>query len=330
MDIRGLVKECILQVLKEELSEDPLYVEYVGERTGEEPFMLGGSKYQYVNAKYPNGKIDIGVYSFAGDMVYGYNAFRQMHNMKESLEDSGDVFKKEPTEYRTDTTSGAVWFCNFDPDKNKVPPGMTIYSYTAIHNPTKSKHYRFVGCHSEKDFEALMKKWNGTTDWKYIPGHMETEAFDPTSVGPNPSATEGLYDNNPYAVWNAKMRTMEGEMEPPIDDKTVIPSPHPDDQTTKSTLPSGGVEKYIKQKKGGTMSAVNTTSLANETMGRYAQEAGAGEFNKSFRELRNEHDPDGTKHDMTMQCVKCGTTESCRCSKPKRMFKGLCDKCAGN
>jgi hypothetical protein len=115
--IREIIKECVIQVLREEL-EEPLYVEYISERPGEEPFMLKGYKYQYVNAKYPNGKIDIGVYAFAGDVVYSYNVFRQMHGIQ--------------------------------------------------------------------------------------------EAFDPTSVGPNPESSEGLSDGNPYAAWNAKMRQMEG------------------------------------------------------------------------------------------------------------------------
>ena len=63
-------------------AEDPLYVEYDSERAGEEPFMLRGVKYQYVNAKYPDGKIDIGVYTPRGDVVYSYNAFRKMNNIQ--------------------------------------------------------------------------------------------------------------------------------------------------------------------------------------------------------------------------------------------------------
>jgi len=47
-------------------------VEYVGERMGEEPFLLGGKKYQFVTALYPNGKKDIGVYIFGSDMVVDY------------------------------------------------------------------------------------------------------------------------------------------------------------------------------------------------------------------------------------------------------------------
>jgi len=117
LDLRKLIKECVTQVLREEL-EEPLYVEYVSERPGENPFMLHGKKFQYVNAKYPDGKIDVGVYAFAGDMVYAYNAFRTMMGIQ--------------------------------------------------------------------------------------------EGFDPTSVGPNPEASEGLSDGNPYAAWNAKMRQMEG------------------------------------------------------------------------------------------------------------------------
>jgi hypothetical protein len=50
--------------------------------------MLGGTKYEYVNAKYPNGKIDIGVYSYAGDVVYSYDTFRKQHNIKENAWDS--------------------------------------------------------------------------------------------------------------------------------------------------------------------------------------------------------------------------------------------------
>lgn len=63
--------------------EEPYIVEYDGEMTGETPFTLGdGYKYQYVWAKYPNGKRDIGVYAFAGDLVYAYNWFRKAYNIK--------------------------------------------------------------------------------------------------------------------------------------------------------------------------------------------------------------------------------------------------------
>lgn len=69
-----IILECIQEVL---IEEDPLYVEYHSQRQGEVPFEMGGTKYEYVNAIYPDGKLDLGVYSYAGDVVYSYNSFRQ-------------------------------------------------------------------------------------------------------------------------------------------------------------------------------------------------------------------------------------------------------------
>lgn len=77
-DLKNLIRESIQEVL----AEDPLYVEYHSQRQGEVPFMMGGTKYEYVNAKYPDGKIDIGVYSYAGDIVYSYNVFKQRMGIK--------------------------------------------------------------------------------------------------------------------------------------------------------------------------------------------------------------------------------------------------------
>lgn len=59
-------------------------VEYVSDRQGEDPFMLGGIKWQFVNAKYPDGKIDIGVYRFGHDVVYDYAAWRESMNINET------------------------------------------------------------------------------------------------------------------------------------------------------------------------------------------------------------------------------------------------------
>lgn len=118
-ELKKLVKECIIEVLTEDSQiepydpetdtvapgprdrmeppvekpieptqveakteeEDPLYVQYHSQRQGENPFEMQGQKFEYVNAIYPNGKKDIGVYAFAGDIVYSYNAFRQMYRL---------------------------------------------------------------------------------------------------------------------------------------------------------------------------------------------------------------------------------------------------------
>jgi len=78
--------QLVKSVIREEIENDEnaLYVEYIKDMPGEEPFMLGGQKFQYVMAKYPSGKKDIGVYAFAGDVVYGYNTFRKQHNIAEA------------------------------------------------------------------------------------------------------------------------------------------------------------------------------------------------------------------------------------------------------
>ena len=61
--------------------ETPLYVKYLSLKSGEEPFMMQGTKYEYVWAEYPGGIKDIGVYSYANDLVYSYDSFRQMMNL---------------------------------------------------------------------------------------------------------------------------------------------------------------------------------------------------------------------------------------------------------
>ena len=79
------IKEKNMKTQIQENAAEDLYAEYVSERRGEVPFMMGDKKYQFVNARYPDGKVDIGVYAFAGDVVYTYNAFKQMFGISESI-----------------------------------------------------------------------------------------------------------------------------------------------------------------------------------------------------------------------------------------------------
>ena len=63
-----------------------MYVEYLKDMQGEEPFMAGGKKYQYVWAKYPDGKKDVGVYAYQGDVTYSNDYFRKtLLNLKEDI-----------------------------------------------------------------------------------------------------------------------------------------------------------------------------------------------------------------------------------------------------
>ena len=71
--------------LGENIDDDADLVEYVSQRKGEEPFTLrtgnGQEKFEYVNGKYPSGKVDVAVYAFRGDIVYGYQYFRKLFNL---------------------------------------------------------------------------------------------------------------------------------------------------------------------------------------------------------------------------------------------------------
>lgn len=51
-------------------------VPFHSQRSGEEPFIIDGIKWEYVNADY-NGKIDIGVYRYGQDITYSYDWFRK-------------------------------------------------------------------------------------------------------------------------------------------------------------------------------------------------------------------------------------------------------------
>jgi hypothetical protein len=48
---------------------------------------------------------------------------------------------------------------------------------------------------------------------------------------------------------------------------------------------------------------------------------------KTFQQIRDQEDPDGTKHDLSLECVKCGNKHTCKCSKPKRKIYGICPDC---
>ena len=57
-------------------SMDDLYVGYVKPASCEEVFVARGTKWQFCWCRYGNGRIDIGVYSFAGDVCWGYEAWK--------------------------------------------------------------------------------------------------------------------------------------------------------------------------------------------------------------------------------------------------------------
>ena len=82
-----LGKMELVNPLESSGGEDPLdamFVEYMRPMQDEEPFMMGGSKYEFVRARYPDGRMDIGVYSQRGDVTYGYRHWRQMMGIEKN------------------------------------------------------------------------------------------------------------------------------------------------------------------------------------------------------------------------------------------------------
>ena len=59
-------------------------VEYLSDRSGENVFEMGGDRWQFVNAKYPDGKTDIGVYRFGHNLVYDYKRWMEEFNINEN------------------------------------------------------------------------------------------------------------------------------------------------------------------------------------------------------------------------------------------------------
>jgi len=79
-------------------------VEYISDRSGEEPFELQGEKWQFVNAKYPDGKTDIGVYKFGEDLTFDYAWWRQHVGIDPVQEGTGDVDEGIDSDAQTKTS----------------------------------------------------------------------------------------------------------------------------------------------------------------------------------------------------------------------------------
>ena len=74
----GQLRTSALRELRKYILETPpeVYVEYVRQREGEEPFELKGRRWQYVTVRNRRGDLDIGVYSFSEDRCYNYSIWR--------------------------------------------------------------------------------------------------------------------------------------------------------------------------------------------------------------------------------------------------------------
>jgi hypothetical protein len=417
--------------------KDAYYVQYHSQRQGEVPFMLGDRKFEYVNGLYPDGKVDIAVYAFAGDLCYGYNAFRKMMNLNEA----------------------------FDP--TSVGPNPAASDGQTVHDPYASMNAKMRQMEGNAKWEAEGRCGEcGTTGKKCNCGilkriqayrDLKKKVEDMSVQDPqNPELPALTAKVSKERVWamnilrqagygvqggqymregvNPDIQKVHQEFNADID---ALKAQHPNlsfgyigNLTNDPRIGDNGDDRswYVwngRGKWGGfptrdlpTMwqqwqaAKAKVLGTTKENLGRYAQLAGAtdlkeddrleapmyrsnevhfaqptkyqpncpqgmkefdytlthvptkqtfprkvfcfndGDFhklihrwnltktwdvepsttrlneNKSFKAIKNELDPDGKNHDLTLTCVKCGTTETCRCSKPKRKFQGVCDKCS--
>ena len=251
----NFIKECLAEVME----EDPLYVEYVGQRQGEAPFMMNGQKYEYVNAKYPNGKVDVGVYAFAGDMVYGYNAFRQMMGIKESK--TTQLVKECVLEVLKENLCEG----GYDPQSQAGPN-------VPMENPYPEWNSQMAKM--EEDNTATAADFSEPQSWKKKGQKVQVTFFK-----------------------NGKNETQFGVIKEPQTNQAII---KPDVGFNTIVVPW----KYVKP-------LMNAAFGVNETEGRYAQQAGAGQFDpRTFGPV--------AESAIKWQCPHCQHTDKI----PFQTFKG--------
>jgi hypothetical protein len=201
--LKNLIRECLVENKSEYDGEDikrlsqmtddespkseydTNFVTYLRQMTGEEPFMMGGKKFEYVWAKYPSGKRDIGVYSFAGDVVYGYNYFRKMYNLDapadpQIRESIGHVGKK--THFyvnKTDLSAGSrdpeaereivyqIMRVTSDPsgdDYEEIDIGMEYYDEGKAKAVAAELNQKLAAGQIKEDVEHFSKTVKGTVE----------------------------------------------------------------------------------------------------------------------------------------------------------------------
>jgi hypothetical protein len=474
--------------------KDAYYVQYHSQRQGEVPFMLGERKFEYVNGLYPDGKVDIAVYAFAGDLCYGYNAFRKMMNLNEAFDPTSvgpnpaasdgqtvyDPYASMNAKMRQ-MEGNAKWEaegrCGECGTTGKKCNCGILKRIQAYRDLKKKVEDMSVQDPQNPELPVLTAKVSKERVWAM--GILRQAGYgvqggqymrEGKVCGTCNGSGEGRYDGSkcnschgsgeeghkkpltkhtdPDYDWDAEdeerklnregvdnnIQKVHQEFNADID---ALKAQHPNlsfgyigNLTNDPRIGDNGDDRswYVwngRNKWGGfptrdlpqmwqqwQTAKAKILGTTKENMGRYAQLAGAtdlkeddrleapmyrsnevhfaqptkyqpncprgmkefdytlthvpsgksfprkvfcfndGDFyklihrwnltktwdvepstaklneNKSFKAIKNELDPEGKNHDLTLTCVKCGTTETCRCSKPKRKFQGICDKCS--
>ena len=383
--------------MQQEDPKDAFYVQYHSQRQGEEPFMLGDRKFEYVNAVYPDGTVDIAVYAFAGDLCYGYRAFRKQMGINEGR-DSGSEINSAQAAFNADIAQlkqthpkisfGYIGNLTNDPRIGDNGDDRAWY----VWNVVGDKRVKWGGF-STRDLPLMWKQWQSGKE-KFLNKSAIAEAIsepltnvekliiklkmggysseDIIKTTKAPWSVEDV--ENIYNTAIAKTRTTENKGRyAQLAGATDLKEARKDCSRCKGA--GGYFQKIGKTSQptthwvacdmpgchGGNMNSIENSlyslfgtteidkvqdkdlqtiidptktynadlvSAANAELQKRAGELKEDCKAKTFQDIRNELDPEGKNHDLTLTCVKCGTTETCRCSKPKRKFNGVCPKCS--
>lgn len=112
------------------------------------------------------------------------------------------------------------------------------------------------------------------------------------------------------------------------------PEPVEDQQTIEEKMPTpagGSPPPTYYQQQGQYFTASNKTKfrLSKRQWEHIGKTAGWKTSYPTWTEIQNKEDPKGLNHDLRLTCVACGNSQTCRCSKPKRLFEGICPSCEG-
>ena len=212
-----------------------------------------------------------------------------------------------------------------------VEPGMTVGRLRERVKKVLNKRVHIVGTPKKFNMNKLIKECT----LEVLKERVLSENFDPLSQGPN------IPQDNPYPAWNAKMAKLEedGDAWKKYSDgykegKTDRAAKRPTRKGLEAVQSVGYYDGY-NGKKSSAPDIVRKAIRETHPHGRYAQQAGATPFEtpqdyeeiKTFQEIRDREDPKGLNHNLTLECVYCGRVQTCRCSAPKRHFKGICETC---
>ncbi len=163
--LKQLIRECLNEVANE---YDEPYVTYLRQMNGEVPFMMGGKKYEYVWAKYPSGKRDIGVYAFAGDVVHGYNYFRKMYNLDGQVTETANPSNKK-THFFVNKTD--LSFGSRDPDAESE----IVYQIVRVTTDPSGDYYKEVPIGIEYYDEGRAKAVAAELNQKLAAGQIKED-----------------------------------------------------------------------------------------------------------------------------------------------------------